>query len=243
MLLHEYDALALRASEILTPAPKRIALEWIFAEESYLLGFVERTGGQASEQELEDLVRDHHKSLTQVEDYYERAGAKAARIYYFLGMILGTLLLFALGTAVVIPLIHWVGLKPFEPSAQNFFASYAAGAIGAVVSVMTRMRSDKKDERGFRIDYEVGRQPLYVLGAFRPFIGAVFGTAVYFALQSSFVQLKPTNMDSAFYFFALVAFLAGFSERFTHVILGQAEGAVTGAKGATKEGEGRDGGS
>jgi len=230
-LLHRYDSLAIKVSEILTPTPKRIAMEWIFAEESYLLGFVERTGRKPDEAELNEVVKHHEEELKRIEDYYDRAGGKAARIYYFLGMMMGTLLLLALGAGVAVPLILFAGVDPGDASVRNFFSSYAGGALGAVVSVMTRMRHEKADEKGFRIDYEVGKGPLYLLGGFRPFIGAIFGTAVYFALQSSFVQLNPQNPDQAFYFFALMAFLAGFSERFTHVILGQAEKTVTSAGG------------
>jgi hypothetical protein len=85
------------------------------------------------------------------------------------------------------------------------------------------MRSDR-----FSLDYEVGRMPAFWLGAFRPFIGAVFGLVVYFALQSELLQLQRPIEDKAFYFFTLFAFVAGFSERLTHVILGGAERTVAG---------------
>ena len=221
-LLHRYDALAIKASEVLTTTPKRIAMEWIFAEQSYLLGFVERTKRNPPKRELEDLLSDQERELQLIRAYYARAADKASRIYYFLGMMIGVVLLLALGSAIATPLVLWGGVDANAPTSRNFFASYVAGAIGAIVSVMTRMRH----ETGFSADYEVGKVPLYFLGGFRPFIGAIFGTAVYFALQSSFVQLNPAEPDKAFYFFALASFLAGFSERFTHVILGTAEKAL-----------------
>jgi hypothetical protein len=226
-LLHHYDALAIKASEILTTTPKRIAMEWIFSEQSYLLGFVERTAHKPSAREIEELVREQKAQLAEIESYYDRAGNKAARIYYFVGMMLGLLVLLAVGAAIATPLVLWAGIDAHAPGSRNFFASYVAGAVGALVSVMTRMRH----ESGFSVDYEVGKVPLYVLGGFRPFIGAIFGTAVYFALESSFFQLNPGEPEKAFSFFALVAFLAGFSERFAHVILGGAEKTVTSALG------------
>jgi hypothetical protein len=78
----------------------------------------------------------------------------------------------------------------------------------------------------FSLDYEVGRAPAFWLGAFRPFIGAIFGLVVYFALRSELVQWKEPDKGRAFFFFTFLAFLSGFSERFAHVVLGSAERTV-----------------
>jgi hypothetical protein len=224
-LLHHYDSLAIRVSEILTPAPKRIAMERIFAEQSYLLGVVETMKGKPRESQLRTLLDKQRAALKHIEDYYHRAGENAARIYYFFGMMVGVLLLAAVATATTVPLVVSAGVDLVEM--RDYLASYAAGAIGAVVSVMSRMRQDTATQQGFRVDYEVGKGPLWFLGGVRPLLGAIFGTATYFALQSSLVQMSPQAPDKAFYFFALLAFLSGFSERFTHVIFGQAEKTVT----------------
>jgi len=216
-LLHHYDALAIKASEILTPSPKRIAMERIFAEQSYLLGYVE-TLRESTKATLKPLVDRQRAALKQVEDYYDRAAQNAARIYYFIGMVLGLVAVLCAAAVVAVPLIVWAGVDVH--SMRDYLAAYAAGAIGACVSVMSRMRL----QGGFRVDYEVGRLPLYVLGGVRPAVGAIFGTATFFALQSNFIQGGQTG---SFYFFALLAFLSGFSERFTHVIFGQAEKTVT----------------
>jgi hypothetical protein len=242
-LLHHYDSLAIRVSEILTPAPKRIAMERIFAEQSYLLGFVETTKAKPSESQVRKLVEKQRAALKHIEDYYDRAGENAARIYYFFGMMVGLFLLAAVATATTVPLVVSAGVDPVEM--RDYVASYAAGAIGAVVSVMSRMRQDTTTQQGFRVDYEVGKGPLWFLGGVRPLLGAIFGTATYFALQSSLVQMSPQAPDKAFYFFALLAFLSGFSERFAHVIFGQAEKTVTTtlsedeARGANESGQSR----
>jgi hypothetical protein len=224
-LLHHYDSLAIRVSEILNPAPKRIAMERIFAEQSYLLGFVETTRAKPSESQLRTLLEKQRAALKHIEDYYHRAGENAARIYYFFGMMVGMLLLAAVAVAVTVPLVLYTDVDLVEM--RDYLSSYAAGAVGAVVSVMSRMRQDTATQQGFRVDYEVGKGPLWFLGGVRPVLGAIFGTATYFALQSSLVQMSPQAPDKAFYFFALLAFLSGFSERFTHVIFGQAEKTVT----------------
>ena len=46
-LLHHCDTLAIKVSEVLRGTSERIAMQWIYAVESHLLGFIERTGGRA----------------------------------------------------------------------------------------------------------------------------------------------------------------------------------------------------
>jgi hypothetical protein len=67
-------------------------------------------------------------------------------------------------------------------------------------------------------------------------IGAIFAAAVYFALESNFIQLGSITQQNTFTFYAFVGFLAGFSERFTHVIFGEAELTVAEALGAAPSG-------
>jgi hypothetical protein len=220
-LLHRLDSLAIRASEILTPTPKRIAMERIFAEQSYLLSLVETTDRGPTESQL----AKERVTLREIESYYDRAAQNAARIYYFFGMMAGLAILAALAVAVVVPLVRYTDLELVE--LRDYLSSYSAGAVGAVVSVMSRMRQDPRSPQAFRVDYEVGRPPLWFLGAVRPFLGAIFGTATYFALRSGLISLTPEDPETEFYFYALLAFLSGFSERFAHVILGQAESSLT----------------
>jgi hypothetical protein len=236
-LLHHSDSLAIKANQILPRVPKRIALNWIFSEQSFLLGVIERTGGKPDEKELDAVVNEHARELKLIERYYDRAASKSARMVYFSGMLIGILLLAALGAAVPAILKFFNSdLDLHSVQAQNFFASYGAGAVGALVSVMLRMRPDNRT--GFSVDYEVGRTPLFWLGAFRPVIGAIFGTAVFFALESEFVNFGAPSDNGKFYFYAFVGFLAGFSERFTQVIFGEAELTVAQALGGAAAGRG-----
>jgi hypothetical protein len=218
-LLHGADALAIRISRVLHPIPRRIALEWVFSEQSYLLGFVERTGGRPRRKETIRVVARHREEIDRIERYYDRAAKKAARIRYFYGMLLGLLPVAALGvlSAGFIELFGDLDLS--SAAARNFYACLGAGALGAVVSVMTRMRQ----EDGLKLDYEVGPALIVMLGAFRPVLGAIFGTVAYFALESGFLPLTPPETDKVFFYYPLIAFFAGFSERFAHVVLGDAD--------------------
>ena len=233
-LLHHSDSLAMKANQILPSVPKRIALNWIFSEQSFLLGVIERTDGKPSETDLDAVVAEHSEELKRIERYYDRAASKTARLVYFLGMLVGLLLLAALGLGILGILGVFTELGTRSTPTQNFFAAYGGGAVGALVSVMLRMRPDTRT--GFSVDYEVGRGPLFWLGAFRPVIGAIFASAVYFALESNFIQLGTITQQNTFTFYAFVGFLAGFSERFTHVIFGEAELTVAEALGSVPAG-------
>lgn len=169
-----------------------------------------------------DLITRARAEVIEIEKYYDRAAANAARFLYFWGMLAGALI--AGAVAVLIALIAAASFDVIKLDSTNtrfFFACYTAGALGAIVSVLTRMRSDR-----FSLDYEVGRAPAFWLGAFRPFIGAIFGLVVYFALRSELVHWQEPEKGRAFFFFTFLAFVSGFSERLAHVILGGAERTV-----------------
>jgi len=222
-LLHSGDTLTIRINRVLNATPRRIAMEWVFSEQSYLLGFVERTGAHPAPEELESTVRRHQDEIDRLEQYYDRAASKAARIWYFAGMLCGLLGVIALGAVIpfVITLFGHVDLA--TTSMRRFYACFVAGAVGAIVSVMTRMR----DEERINLDYEVGELLIVLLGSFRPLLGAIFGVVAYFAIEGGVIGLTAPTGHPAFFYYALFAFLAGFSERFAHVILGKADLAVT----------------
>jgi hypothetical protein len=104
------------------------------------------------------------------------------------------------------------------------------------VSVMSRMNAGADK---FSLDYEVGRNSLRRLGSFRPFLGAVFGVALYFTLSSGILQTEiPPDRSKAFFYYGTLAFVAGFSERWTKVILGGAERTIpVGGKGDDEDDE------
>lgn len=217
-------------------------MQWINSVASHLLGFMDRTDGRPESGEARAVAQEQTRELAKVEEYYGRAGSNAGRIVYFWGMMIGVVDI-ALLAPVVAGIFYLFGLYDSQGSElQTFFACYAAGAVGALVSVMSRMN---QGEDKFSIDYEVGRNSIRRMGSFRPILGAVFGVVLYFTLSSGILQTEiPPDDSQAFFYYGTLAFIAGFSERFTKVILGGAEravpaGAEDGAARAPREQERR----
>jgi hypothetical protein len=221
-LLQDCDELAIRAGEILRCTPKRIAMRSTYEIESHVLGFLERTSERPSEKEIDAFVRDARQAVAAARARYEVAADKVARMVYVSGLLAGVALL--VPVAVLAALGIWIfgALNLHSPSTQAFFACLAAGALGAVVSVLSRMGSPAR----FGLDPEIGRRALFTLGTYRPAVGAIFGLALFFLLQTS--ALKVDAKD-AFPTFVVAAFLGGFSERFVKVMLQGAEKSLGGA--------------
>jgi hypothetical protein len=314
LLLHHCDTIAMKAARVLRGTAMKIAIEWVFSEQRFLLAAAEeRTrlrlelarsrvsgrpghGGSAAGAETNgeidgqaaaegdqgsgnerdapvdagathgdvlepgngpparsitaaitrpapphsELMEHAKKELLAIERFYDRAANKAARVMYFWGMVTGFVAALVLA-ALMAFIVHetFVPIDLGGKPAQNFFVCFAAGALGAVISVLMRMRNPQ----AFELDYEAGRWQAFWLGSFRPFIGAIFGLIIYFAIDSDLLQIvvpdeNPATdaSDASFSFLALLAFAAGFSERLTKVVLDGADRsirAVLGGDGAS----------
>ena len=222
--LHRWETAAIKAGEVLArPARDRPAPHLLDVHAAAAL-VDKRQAGQVAEGSLPALAREQQRELAEVDAYYERAGRNSARIVYFRGMVWGSL---ALAVAIgIATLMLWAfsALHPGDARTQALFASIGMGAVGAILSVMTRMASEKS---GFDLDYEVGRKSVRFLGALRPWIGALFAFALYVAMKAGLIVIAP-DIDRNLYFWAAVAFLAGFSERYAKVLIGGALGAADG---------------
>jgi hypothetical protein len=221
-VLHDCDLLAIRAGEILRGTSERIAMRWIFSVQEHVLGFVERETNPKPER-ITAFVTQQRRELARIEGYYLRAAAKAARIVYVSGMLAGAAM-FVAGASVAAILLDRFS-QSWNSDMEVLLLSIAAGAVGALVSVLARMSSG--DEEKFNIDFEVGRPLLRRLGLYKPLVGAVFGVIMYFLLRSGLLLTKP-DADTELYFYGAVSFLAGFSERFTGVVFGNVERLVSG---------------
>jgi len=236
-LLHHSDTLASKVTQVLRGTSELTAMQWIYSVQSHLVGYLERkdegshveNGSRESRRkELNAVIRSQAAELVQIERYYAQAAEKASRIVYFWGMMVGAVLsgLIGLGLAAILNNGGWFD-EPHRLETQTFIVCFAAGGLGAIVSVLMRMSSNR-----FGVDYEVGRATVGRLGSFRPFIGAVFGIALYFLFRSELLHTSvPADPGTSFFFFGILAFLAGFNERWTNVLLGKAEKTIAASLG------------
>ena len=201
--LYACESLAIRANEVLLGTSERIVMQLLMAQSAHLLAVVDREDAPPADT-VSKTVRDSRVKLAEIHSYYDRAGQKAVRIFYTGGMVAG---LAALGVALF---LLWTG-----GATDRVLVSLAMGGIGAVISVLSRMAS--RDSR-FQLDHEVGQTEARRLGAFRPFIGAIFGLVLYLGVASNLVSLGAVQQKNLA-FYAVIGFLAGFSERWAKVIL------------------------
>lgn len=255
--LDECETLAVRVEEILRGPSELIALRRINAVASHLLGFVDRewgrrpppAAGSASwlslsaswwafpavkvhREEGTAFVARQRKELEQVESFYRRTGSWQARILFFWGMAQGLVALVVL-TGLAGGLTRLVdsldGGSPHWGELQLFAISVMAGAMGAFLSVLSRMASLTGK---FVLDYEVGRKNVRWMGIYRPFVGGIFGMATFLMLASGILQTESPAADKDFAYYGILALFSGFFERFTKLGPG---GVPTPLEDATEE--------
>jgi len=216
-----------RALEFLKPKPRKIAMRMAFNVLAALLGSLDARAerGDRAETFGDDLDETAaiEDELARVERYYVRAADRAAQIEYFLGMLGGLMVLLAAaaGLGVALPLIEGLDV-PLPP----LVVSVLSGGCGGVVSVMARMSGGK-----LVLNHESGNGIIRLLGGMRPLIGAVFGAALYVLFEGGLLSLAPPEGSSdPVFFYAGVAFLAGFSERFAQDAIAGAGRGLEGAE-------------
>ena len=214
-LLHDCDILAIKAANGLEGVPRAVVMQWLLLVESHLLGFMDRhRDTQPDPVEVAKFAASERAELRRIETYYVRAGEKRARMTYMEGM-LGVGVLYLLVNALVTAgFLALFGVLDLEAARiREFYASAAAGGVGAIVSVLMRMSG-----RGtFTIDHELGRWQILLVGAYRPLVGSVSGIVVYFLVQTPLVPIEEDALTLPFY--VTIAFVAGFSERWTRMML------------------------
>jgi hypothetical protein len=221
-LLNECDELGVRVSEVLRGTGQRIAMGLVLCTAGNLLALAEEDSTSAAAAAREAA------NLEQAQAYYRRAARRQAQLVYVGGMLIGVVVLMGVVLAILAVLhatadIRWVphdtvaGTVTSEVSLSTLYLCAISGALGANVSVASRI-----DENSFAVDYELGRGTIAALGMLRPMLGAIFGIALYAALASGLLDLfkVPTeDVTKQLYFFLVVAFLAGFSERWAKGVL------------------------
>jgi hypothetical protein len=231
-VLFHCENLAIRITEVLRYTPESVGLKRIMAVASHVLGVIDRDQGVVAEAKAGDIAAKENAELGDIRDYYRRAGKRIGLTVYTQGMIMGVLIVAALLALGVVALSLWSSIT-WDRYDTRIVVSIAAGALGAFVSVLQRISSSDKTK--FTVHYDLGKRTLYMLGSYRPVLGAVFGVFTYFVLASGIVQTKTLqDTRTALYYYGSLAFVAGFSERFTQVLAKSVEGLVP-AQGTNDE--------
>ncbi|HEX4556474.1 MAG TPA: hypothetical protein VH249_20965 [Xanthobacteraceae bacterium] len=169
----------------------------------------------------------HWREARNAHDYYLRAAVRHAKFDYFLGMLIGAALCSVL--VAVSALILTRHLSSPDATVRTLIGCLTAGGVGAVVSVMSRMTFGE-----LTLDHEAGRRILTMLGAFRPVIGMVLGAAMWVLAASGVLAVGPKDPAQLPFFYILIAFLAGFSERWAQDMLGRAADQIGGSGAARR---------
>jgi hypothetical protein len=194
--LHRCDELTIRARTVLTGVRRMICMQLVFASASHLLSLVDARAAHIDPAKTDEALARERDALDRAEKYYCEAANGQAQIVYFAGMALVAL---ALGIAACV----WLSFDWASP-----IAALVAGALGAVVSVIQRINNGH-----FNLEYDVGRPYAFFLGGLRPLIGGAFALAISFAFTGGFLHLPVGEGSDQRLALFVVAFVAGFSER------------------------------
>ncbi|HTN22382.1 MAG TPA: hypothetical protein VL120_00220 [Solirubrobacteraceae bacterium] len=204
--LHQCDELAIRACEVLRGRSRRICIQLVMSSACHLLALIDAKGDNRSAAEHKAAIAAELHTLEVLRHDYRQAANGDAQLVYFAGMVLG------IGGLALLYLVAG-GILQSNESIEDatIVGCLVAGALGAVVSVIARVNSGS-----FALDVDVARGYTLFLGGLRPLIGSIFGLLSYFALTSGFVEifkLPPEHETKRFFFLCVIAFGAGFSER------------------------------
>jgi hypothetical protein len=211
-LLLQCDQMATEANRILRGKDLQACTQVLYSAAKTLLCVkqwqqTEKIKDKKSTENLEGCLKVVKNHLDYAREYHLRAARLSAERFYSWGMLLGILL-----AVVVLRVLGKMSL-PEEMQSIHVLASLVGGGMGAVVSVMWRMTNGRLTVR-----HEVERWTLILVGSFRPLIGAIFGLLVYALIQSNLLPLAVAS-NSELYFYGVIGFLAGFSERWAPDLL------------------------
>ncbi|HEX5619351.1 MAG TPA: hypothetical protein VFX51_13085 [Solirubrobacteraceae bacterium] len=201
-----------KALEFLTPQPRKICMRMIFGVIATLLGTLD---ARALNKQLDrpfgsdpTEVATLERELAQAQAYYRASAQRQAQLEYLLGML--TAIIPAAAITAIIAITAGLLDKPAT-------VAVLGGAIGAVVSVMSRMSSGS-----IELKPESGKKTIRALGFMRPVIGGIFGAVVYVFLAGGIVEIvTPPTGTGELAFYGGLGFLSGFSERFANDVIAQ----------------------
>ena len=209
----------LLANQIVTDAKRTLGytsltlcLEMIYVALEHLFDMVQVPGGilpwcRSAPFVTSDVVDVITKQLNKAMEYTSKAAAGHALSWYIIGMI-GSLA----GLLAVLLLtfnINLANLIPAPVSPTDVYTTLIAGGIGATFSVMIRATRGE-----LSVVRDVSTLELMLNGAFRPLIGVISGVFLYLVSLSTLLPLQvPQSPRAMWSLYAVLAFVAGFSER------------------------------
>lgn len=199
---------------------RRVLLEMIYSIIVYMLSVLDATqpaqgtelddeAREARNLRVDSAIKSARAELTRLDRFVDEAAKRASLRDYLLGIPVGVL---ACGLLIYYAdgWTHPLAGRGLEELADQARVCFACGAVGGVVSVMARITR----RSALNIDSAQGHGVTALAGAIRPLIGAVFGLALFVFVTGGLVPIDvPADQWKANLFFASVAFLAGFSER------------------------------
>jgi hypothetical protein len=202
----------------LRPVRRSFLVSRLYSILVYLLSLADSQAmpGYDKERTIES-VADANDEVTRIEGVFRNALITEARLNYLIGMLMGAIFLSILVAAI------FVVFPGSDSTDLPIFGILAAGGVGAIVSVMSRLTSDK-----LGVDPSAGALLIRLAGAFRPVVGGIFGLAIFVFVQATVLPVKITVTGLQLnYFYLAIAFLAGFSERFAQDAITRAAGIVS----------------
>jgi hypothetical protein len=179
-----------------------------------------KNSGDAVDQVRSVTERQVAAQLKAAVEYAERAMRLRASILYLFGMASGVIgLMFVAGI-----MLFFFGRKTELIAGTDFMpTALVLGGLGAVISVLQRITSGH-----VTASLENGLTAVFLLGLFRPVIGAVMAVAITVLILGGILPLQvPEEAAKGVFFLAGISFLAGFSERYARTMIGAAETRAT----------------
>jgi hypothetical protein len=225
------SALARKSKQLLRSTNARMVLRLMYSLIVYLLSVLDSQQGAPEAERtkrIEKALATAQEQLDLAQAQYIRSAIWGAQLAYCQGMICGLLTLLA-----VLAGIGLLGTSIDETEFSRILMTLGAGGVGALVSVMHRLTTDR-----LRLNPTAEHNSLRLLGGFRPVLGGILGLVVYVLISGDLLNISVPSSSPirTLYFLAGVAFLAGFSERLAQDTLTRATPqAMTAASAATPE--------
>jgi hypothetical protein len=170
-----------------------------------LSALVVADAGEAHSNRVVVTVESVSRELDRLATFVQSSARRTALGLYLAGLPIGALL----GGVLVLLAGESLTIDNYIPN-NLLPICLASGAIGAVISVMARVsRGEALD-----VDSDKGNVVTLLAGSFRAIIGAVLGAVLCVLIRGGILPLDvPDPEETSCLFFAGLAFLAGFTER------------------------------